>query len=82
MEAEVAAGGGMQRGELQAVIGEGLGEGANFLFRGVVKMAARGKDFNGLEAGSGDLREDFGCEFFGDEEVGGEDSKHGCSGTF
>src|SRR5208337_3919094 len=77
IEAEVAACGSMQRNELQAAVGEGLGDGANILPGGVVEVAARGEDFDGLKARGGDLREDFRGEFFGDEEVGGEDSEHG-----
>jgi len=54
---------GMQRDELQAEIGQDLGDGANFLPGGVVEVAAGGEDFDGLKACAGDLREISGVGF-------------------
>ena len=60
IDAEVATGRGVEGSKLQALIGESLGDGADFLASGVIEVAAGGEDFDGLKAGRGDLLEEFG----------------------
>jgi hypothetical protein len=79
MNAEVAACGRVQGIELQVIIGESLGDGADFGLGGVIKMASGGKNFDGLKAILANERQEFRCEFFGDEKKGGKDPLHGLS---
>jgi len=76
IHAEVAAGRGMQRIQDQMIVGQGLGDSANFRFRSVVKVATRGKDFQGLETCAVNLRQQFAIQLFGNEEIGREDPLH------
>ncbi len=66
----------MQRSKLQAIVGENLPEQANFLLVRVIEMAAAGEQLDGLESRVANLGEHLRCEFFGDKEVGREDSLH------
>ena len=50
MNAEITAGGRVQGIELQMIIGESLGNGADFGLGGVIEVASRGKNFDGLKA--------------------------------
>jgi hypothetical protein len=52
------------------------GHGANFVFRGVIEMAPRTENFDGLEADIGNLAEKLGRQFSRDEHVGGKMSLH------
>ncbi len=69
--AEVAAGGGVDRGEGQAEIGQDHSHRLGFGFSGVIEMGAGAENFDAGKAGSGDLAEEFAGELAGNEKVGG-----------
>ncbi len=74
--AKVAAGGGMQRGKLQAVVRQNVRHATDILRVGVVKVAAARKKLDRLKARAMHQRQKLRRELFGYKEVGRKDSLH------
>ena len=69
--AKVAARRRMERCESEPVLREGAGHRLHFCLGGVIEVASRGKNFQGLEASLGNLPEKFGGQTSRHKQVGG-----------
>src|SRR5258708_20751952 len=74
--AKVAAGGGMQRGKLQAVVSQNVRHATDILRVGVVKVAAARKKLDRLKTRAVNQRQKLRREFLGYKDAGRNESMH------
>ncbi len=66
----------MQGGEEEPMILESGGHSANLVFGGVIEMAPRAENFDGLETRFGDLAEEFRRQLSRNKQISGKMSLH------